>query len=76
MQMHRFAHLHAHGERGVHAAHGFLENHGDAVAPHGPDLFIAHLQEVLPIEEDFAALDVTRWIWNQAQDGQGCHAFA
>ncbi len=59
----------------VERGHGFLKDHGDAVAPDAPQPGLLCRKQVFPLEEHltFAGGDI---LFKQAQDGEGGHRFA
>jgi hypothetical protein len=61
----------ADGEDWVEGRRRVLEDHRDALTPHLPQLVPSHLEDILPLEVDFATRDAG---WRHGQDAQdGLH---
>ena len=60
VNVHGLGDLQSHGQRRVERTHGLLENHGDAVATDGAHGFVVELEQIPPLEQDFAGLDAPR----------------
>ena len=76
VQVHRLGDLHANGQRRVEGRHRLLEDHGDAIAANGPDVAVAHLDQVAALEQDFAGDDLAGRVGNQPEDRQCRHTLA
>ncbi len=60
----------------IERCHRLLEDHGDVVAADMPELVVARLQEILPVEEDFAARMACGGVGQELQDRVGGDGFA
>ena len=69
----RFGHLVADGIDGVEGGHGFLEDHGDLVAPDVVHLPFCLFQQILSVQKDFS-FHHAAGIFQKLHDGHGGHA--
>jgi len=63
----------ADGKHRIQGGLGVLEDHRDAAPPYLSHLVLALVEQVLPLQQDFALHDTRPWPWHQAQQGQGRH---
>ena len=66
----------ADGEQRVHGGHRLLEDHGDLVAPDGPELLGRHVQEVLAVKEDLPRGVARAPCGVELQNGHAGHGLA
>jgi hypothetical protein len=67
----RFSDLSTNGKYRIEGRHGFLKDHGNAVAPHMLQLLFAQIQKVLILIKDAPRFYFAGGAGNQAQNGQG-----
>ena len=65
-----FLHLGPDAHGGVHGGHGLLEDHGDGLAPEGPELFSGGGEDVHAVEGDLAG-DLRPGVGQQGGQGHG-----
>ena len=76
VQLKHFTDLVAHGNDGVQAGHGVLENHGDLLAAHGTQLPLVHGADVLAAIHHRAAGDLPNLFRENIQNAQGGGGFS
>ena len=64
------------GQNGIEGSHWVLEDHADLRAAHKADLFVRHLEQVLPEERCLSVYDFPGRCGNEAQEGHHRDAFA
>ncbi len=64
------------GKDRIEGGHGFLEDHGDPVAPYVPHVAHGQVEEVSPVEVDSSVGNSSRRLRYKPHDGKGCHALA
>src|SRR5262245_57412694 len=73
VDLERLDQLVADGKYRIQRSLGVLENHRDTTPPYLSHLVLALVEQVLPLQQDFALHDTRRWLRHQTQQGQGCH---
>ena len=68
VSLHRLGNLIPHRNDRVQACHGVLEDHGDVLAADLAQLLGAHFQQIFPVVQDLAGLDLPIGFGRQAHD--------
>ncbi len=66
----------ANGKDRIQRGHGFLKDHGDAIATNRSEVAFRELEEVLILEEDSSGDDASRGAGNEAENREGGDAFS
>src|SRR4029453_12936717 len=63
VDLERFDQLVANGKHRIQGGLGVLEDHRDTPPPYLSHLVLALVEQVLPLQQDFALHDTRRWLW-------------
>ena len=63
-------------EVGIERGHGILEDHGDALASNGAQVFLVFSQEVDAVEECFAGVNFSRRFGDESEEGVAGDGFS
>jgi hypothetical protein len=76
MKQNHLGDLGPYGKHGIEGSHGFLEDHGDLVAPDGTHLLNIPFEQITSLEQDTSLDYLSRRIRDQTEYGEGKNGLA